>query len=224
MKTNTLRIAAVAALAFVAASAAQAQAGTIVGRVGFTRIMPQVDSGSLTAPSFENSQINIRPNTQLSGGITYFVDDHLAIDLPLALPFKHDVVGAGAVSGVGKIAEVQALPVTLLAQYYFLEPSQKVRPFVGGGLTYAKFFKERTTAVLSSMTGGTPSNPTTMEVDPKLGVSLQAGASWRVTERVSLEACLIKTWIKTTAHLSSGQSIDFKINPYTFSLGVGYKF
>ena len=224
MKKNTLRIAAVAALAFVAASAAQAQAGTIVGRIGATRIMPQVDSGSLSAPSFENSQIDIRANTQLSGGLTYFVDDHLAIDLPLALPFKHDVVGAGAVDGVGKVAEVKALPITLLAQYHFLDPSQQIRPYLGGGLTYAKFFKERTTAALSALTGGTPSNPTTMEVDPKLGVTVQVGTTVKITDRISFDAALLKTWLKTTAHLSTGQSIDFKINPYTVSLGVGYKF
>ena len=59
--------------------------------------------------------------TQLSGGITYMVTEHLAVDLPVALPFRHDLVGAGAIAGVGKIGDVKVLPITVFGQYRFLE-------------------------------------------------------------------------------------------------------
>ena len=47
--------------------------------------------------------MDVRADTQLAGGITYMLTDHWAVDVPLALPFKHDVIGAGAIAGVGKI-------------------------------------------------------------------------------------------------------------------------
>ena len=68
--------------------------------------------------------------------------------MPLALPFKHDTVGAGAIAGVGKIGKSRHSPSRCLQQYRFLEADAKIRP-VGLGLTYAKFFKERGTAALT---------------------------------------------------------------------------
>ena len=105
--------------------------------------------------------MDVRADTQLAGGITYMLTDHWAVDVPLALPFKHNIMGAGAIAGVGKIGEVKALPISLLFQYRFMEPSAQFRPYLGAGPTYAKFYKARSTAALTSLTGGSPSNPTT---------------------------------------------------------------
>ena len=91
----------------VTAVGASAQsAGALLGRVGATQIKPQVSSGDLTAPSLPGTQADIKANTQLTGGVTYMVTDQFSLDLPLALGFKHDIVGAGAIGGVGKIGEV----------------------------------------------------------------------------------------------------------------------
>ena len=104
-KTITPSLAsAVAALALALSGGAQAQtAGSWLVRAGATQISPQVTSGDLSAPSFTGTKVNVRADTQLAGGITYMLTDHWAVDVPLALPFKHDVIGAGAIAGVGKI-------------------------------------------------------------------------------------------------------------------------
>ena len=97
-------------LALACASLAQAQtAGTLMVRAGATTIKPNVDSGDLSAPSLPGTKAGINSASQVSGGITYMYTDNLAVDLPLALPFKHDIVGAGAIEGAGKIADVKAL-------------------------------------------------------------------------------------------------------------------
>ena len=82
-KTITPSLAgAVAALALALSGGAQAQtAGSWLVRAGATQISPQVTSGDLSPPSFTGTKV----------------------DVPLALPFKHDVIGAGAIAGVGKI-------------------------------------------------------------------------------------------------------------------------
>ena len=171
---------AVAALALCSISAQAQQAGSWLGRIGATNINPHVTSGDLTAPSLPGTKADIDDNTQLGGGITYMMTNNVAIDLPLALPFKHTLSGAGAIAGAGKLGDVKALPITLLAQYRFGDANAKVRPYVGAGATYAKFYRERSTGVLSALTGG---SPTTFSVDSKLAPTIQAGVSMMLNDK-----------------------------------------
>lgn len=215
----------VSGLVLAAAGGAQAQtAGSWLVRGGVTQISPQVTSGNLTPPSFTGTQVDVGSDAQLSGGITYMLTDNWAVDVPLALPFKHDIMGAGAIAGVGKIGEVKALPMTVFAQYRFLEPTARVRPYVGLGVTYAKFFKERGTAVLTGLTGGNPSRPTTLEAESRFGLTPQVGVSVALNDRLSLDVAYYKTFVKTRNTLSTGQTIDVKLNPNVFALGIAYRF
>src|SRR3954468_14390133 len=98
----------IAAAVLLAASGAQAQtAGSWMARIGATMISPDVKSGDLSAPSLPGTKVDVNDNTQLGGGITYMVTDNFAIDLPLALPYYHELTGAGAIAGAGKIGEVR---------------------------------------------------------------------------------------------------------------------
>jgi outer membrane protein len=211
----------IALLALAAGAAHAQQAGRWMGRVGVTRISPQVSSGNLTAPSLPGSQADIRADTELSGGITYMVTDNWSIDLPLALPYTHDIVGAGAIAGVGKIGEVKSLPITVFGQYRFGAPAAKFRPYLGAGPTYAKFFRERSTGVLSALTAG---SPTTLSVGSKLALTVQAGATMALNERWFLDAMVAKTFLKTRTTLSTGQTLDIRSDPLTLSVSVGYRF
>lgn len=220
-----LGAAVTAAAALLAAAGAQAQsAGTLMVRAGATQIKPNVSSGDLTAPSFPGTQADIRSDTQFAGGVSYMLTDNVAIDVPLSLPFKHDIVGAGAIAGVGKIGEVRALPMTVLGQYRFLDAKSAFRPYLGAGVTYAKFYKARSTAALSALTGGTPSNPTTIDVKSKFAATLQLGASYAFSERWFVEADLTHTFLKTRTTLSTGQTLDTKIDPDSYSIAIGYTF
>jgi outer membrane protein len=212
----------IAALLVLAATGAQAQpAGAWLGRIGATQIQPHVKSGDLTAPSLPGTHVDVDDATQLSGGITYMMTNNVAIDVPLSLPFKHDLVGAGAIAGVGKLGEVKALPVTVLAQYRFGDAGAQFRPYVGAGATYAKFFRERSTGVLSALTAG---SPTTLSVESKLAPTVQLGGVFNVNERWFVDLNVTKTWLKTRASLSTGQSIDMKLDPTSVSLAVGMRF
>ncbi|SDO82150.1 outer membrane protein [Rhodoferax sp. OV413] len=222
MKTTPLCLALAVLLS---AAAAQAQtAGTWMLRGGVMNITPDVDSGNLSASSLPNTQIDSNGSTRPSGGITYMLDDHWALDVPIAVPFKHTLTGAGSIAGSGKIGETKALPITLLGQYRFGEANAQFRPFVGAGLTYAKFFKERSTATLTAITGGNASTPTTLSLESKLGLTLQVGGTLALNERWFVEGMVAKTFVKTTGTLSTGQTIKVTLDPLTLSLGVGYRF
>lgn len=226
MKTTLHGIALACVLtSTLAVTGAQAQsAGSWMLRGGVTRLMPDVDSGNMSAPSLPNTQVDIGNDTRLSGGLTYMLTDNWSLDLPLALPFKHDIVGAGAISGVGTLGTVKALPITLLLQYRFNEASAPLRPYLGAGLTYSKLYDETSSATLSGITGGSPSNPTLLSTDSRFGLTFQAGLTYSLNERWFIDGAVVKSLVKTKATLSTGQTIDVKLNPIAVMLGVGYKF
>lgn len=212
-------------IALACASLAHAQsAGTLMVRVGATTIKPNVDSGDLTAPSLAGTRASIDSASQVSGGITYMYTKNVSIDVPLALPFTHDISGDGAILGVGKIADVKALPATMLVQWRFMEPRDAFRPYVGVGLTYAAFFGARGTSTLTAITGGTPSKPTTLSIGSKFAPTGQVGASVALNQNWYVDANYTYTLLTVTNTLSTGQTVESKINPGSLSVAVGYMF
>jgi outer membrane protein len=224
MKTKYFGLAVLAFAALFAGSAQAQSAGTFTVRAGATTIMPNVTSGDLSAPSLPNTRVDIKKASQFTGGITYMWTDNIAVDLPLGLAFKHEVVGAGAIDGVGTLATVKALPITLTLQYRLGGAQDKVRPYAGIGGTYAKFFDSRGTVALNATTGGTPANPTVMNMDNKFGSLVQLGVVARVYGQWSVDLCVNKTFISTDGHLSTGQNIHTKLDPTAVVVGVGYTF
>jgi outer membrane protein len=215
---------AAAALCAAAGSAGAQTAGSIIVRGAVTQIAPDVLSGNLTAPSLIGTRTDIQSDTQPTAGITWMWSDHIALDLPLSAGYKHDIVGDGAIAGVGKIGQVRALPITLLVQYRFFGAGNDLRPYVGLGPTYAKFYKARSTAALTALTGGTPASPTTLAIDSKWALTGQLGVTWAFTPKWSADANVTKTALKTRVTLSTGQTLDATLDPWSYAVGVGYKF
>ncbi len=220
---NKIALIALLASAVVGTAAHAQTAGTWSVRAGATNIAPDVNSGNLSAPSLPGSKTDVKSASQLSGGVTYMYTDNFAVDLPLSLPFRHDLVGAGALAGVGKIGDVKVLPITVFGQYRFLEAQAQFRPYVGLGVTYANFFGERGSGTLTGLTnpGGTP---TRLSIDDRWGLTPQIGLVGRINERWFFDVSVAKTYLKTRNTLSTGQTLDIKLDPLSVSLGVGMRF
>jgi outer membrane protein len=214
----------VPALLLVAAAAQAQTAGSWLVRAGGTKITPNVTSDDLTAPSLAGTKASIDSSTRFSGGITYMVSDNLAVDVPLSVPFQHDISGDGAILGAGKIGDVKALPVTVLAQWRFLEANAPVRPYVGAGITYAAFYGAKSTSTLTALTGGTPANPTTLSIDSKWAPTFLLGASFQLKGGWFIDAAYTYTPLRTRTTLSSGQTLDATLNPTSLSLAIGMRF
>lgn len=224
MAQRLLPLAALAASLF-AVSAAHAQgAGSLIVRVGATDITPDTKSGNLSAPSFAGTKASVGSNMQPTGGLTWMWTNNVSFDLPVSAGFKHQINGDGAIAGVGKIGEVKALPATLLVQYRFGAPDAAVRPYLGAGPTYAKFYGARSTLALTTLTGGTPANPTTLSMQSKWTATGQAGLAWRLSARWSIDTAVTYTPLKTRTTLSTGQTLDASLDPTSVSVGVGYRF
>ena len=222
MKTH-LKFIAVAALSVVAQGAMAQAEGSMMARIGVSTIAPQVSSGNLSAPSLPNSKTDVGSASQLAGGLTYMLSDNIAIDLPLALPFKHKLYGAGSLSGLGEIGEVRALPFTLSAQYRFMEPTAQFRPYIGIGVTYAYFFNASGSAALTATTNpGGP--PTKIDIDSKFALTPQIGATFAIDKTWFIDLYYSSTKLSTTTKLSTGQTVEVALDPVSYGIAIGYKF
>jgi outer membrane protein len=219
---DTVKAMAIAA-ALVASGAASAQtAGTWMVKAGVNRITPKVSSGDLSAPSLPGTKIDVESANSVIATVAYMVTDNVSAELFLGLPYEHDIVGRGAIDGAGKIGSLKQLPPTLMAQYRFLDPKAAFRPYAGVGVTYAYFTKETGTGTLTALTN--PGGATTLRADNAWGATLQLGATYAFNEKWFADTSVKKTYIKTTAHLSTGQHIDTKLDPVSLNLAIGYRF
>ncbi len=220
---NTTHLCIAAALVLATGCASAQKAGSMSLELGFTKLAPQVNSGDLSAPAFPSTKADVSSAAGLTGAANYMLSDNIALNVPLGLGFKHDISGASRAAGFGKIAEVHVLPITVLGQYRFGDASAKLRPYLGAGLTYARFYKEKGSAALTALTnpGGTP---TTLSVGSKLAPSVQVGLVFDINDKWFVNAHYVKTFLKIHTTFSTGQTQDMKLNPNAFSAAVGYKF
>jgi outer membrane protein len=212
-----------AILALSATTVFAQKAGSWSASVGVTQIAPDVTSGNLTAPSLPGTKADVLSNTQLTGAVNYSYTDNFVVHLPIGFGFKHKVVGDGAIAGVGTIATTKALPITLIGQYRFMDANATFRPYVGAGLSYVKFYKTTGTGVLTAITN--PGGPaTTLSFESKFAPTIQLGATYNINDKWYLDASYTKTFLKTRGTLSTGQTLDSKLDPNGYTLQVGYKF
>lgn len=198
-------------------------AGAWLFKAGINTITPEVRSGDLSAPSLPGTRIDIKSASAPIISATYMLTDNWSAEAFAGLPYKHEVVGDGAVKGVGRLGSVKQISPTALLQYRFLAPAEQFRPYLGAGLSYGHFFATQGSAALTALTQpGTTA--TRMKVDDAFGLSVQIGASFKLNERWFIDAAAIKTFIKTTTTLSTGQKIDTKLDPLATNVSVGYRF
>ena len=225
---NQVKFLAAAAAAILAAGSVSAQtAGSWMVRAGATNLAPVGPSSCMSAPDYGDgsgcTRSNVRASTQLAGGVTYMYTDNISVDVPLALPFKHDLIGAGSLEGAGKLGEVQALPITVFLQYRFLQANSRFRPYVGLGITYAHFFKEQGSYHLTQTTN--PGGPgTTFSVDSKTILTPQVGATLALNDKWFADVFYSKAKLSTTTHFSTGQTMKADLDPAAYGVAVGYKF
>ena len=224
MKKHSIASALVATVALCGAGAAQAQvAGQVMVKLGWNKIIPKVKSDDLTAPALPGSKIDIKSASALFFTATYMITDDISVEALGGLPYKHDIVGAGAVAGVGKIGSIHQVSPTVLLQYRFLAADGPFRPYVGAGPTFAKFYGSKGSAALTAVTNpGGP--PTTIGGDTEWGATIELGGNYKIDKNWFIDAALLKTFISTKATLSTGQSTKAKLNPIAINASIGYTF
>jgi outer membrane protein len=155
--------------------------------------------------------VNAKNKTIPEFDITYFFNKNIAAELVLTYPQKVDV-RAGAL-GNAKIAEVKALPPTLLLQYHFTDFGP-LKPYVGAGVNYTKFSSYK------DQSGGL----NTSADKSSAGLAAQVGADYMLTKNWGINLDVKYINIKTEVYAAGAHIGHLDLSPIATSVGVTYKF
>lgn len=235
MKPLALTSAIVAAMA--SAQTMALEAGDMIFRAGLTAVQPQDDSGNVTingtdlgvalggAPA---AQVEVDNDTQLGLTFEYMLPNRVGIEVLAATPFNHSVSGKGLLDNVD-IADVKHLPPTFSLNYHF-DTGSAFQPYVGLGVNYTLFFSEDmdadAEAVLVAV--GAANSGADIELDDSVGLAAQAGFDYFLDDNWLINASVRYIDIDTEATIKTDAGarlkVDVDIDPYVYSLFLGYKF
>ncbi|MCR9001055.1 MULTISPECIES: outer membrane protein OmpW [Rahnella] len=202
----------VAAAAFPAVSSAH-QAGDVIFRVGTATVRPTEGSDNVLGLG----SFNINNNTQMGLTLGYMFTDNLGMELLAATPFQHKV----GLQSTGTIAEVKQLPPSLMAQYYFGDRQDKLRPYLGVGINYTTFYDTDFNQT------GRDAGLSDLSVKDSWGVATQAGLDYNLDDNWLINMSVWWMDIDTEVKFKAGgeqQNINTRIDPWVFMFGVGYRF
>jgi len=228
LRADFLTLAIAASSSLLAGAATAHERGDWIVRAGSATVSPSGSSGLISAAAtgaLAGTSVEVADDTQLGLTIAYMLTDNVGIELLAATPFEHSIKAKG-LSAYGfnttSLGSAKHLPPTLVAQYYFLGSSSSVRPYLGFGLNYTKFFGEDLTGFAENELAAEH-----LKLDDSFGVAWQVGIDWQISERYLLNASVWNLGIATDAKFDSalGQvSVNVDIDPWVYMVGVGYKF
>lgn len=214
------------------AAVAQKAGDTIVG-AGLAVIAPRESLGPLTstgpaAPAFNaataGATVNIDHVSTLSLSVLHMFTDHIAAELTLGVPPKLEVdvnLASGSHPGAATAREITP---ALVGKYLFMNPGDRVRPYLGLGVAYAKFDKVRinqSDPLVVGLAG------TSAALSSEWAPVVAAGFIYNIDERWSVNASVSYLRLKTTATLvGSGTTTqgELKLNPVDYVVRLGYRF
>ncbi|MGI4718798.1 MAG: OmpW/AlkL family protein [Janthinobacterium lividum] len=198
-------LAAVLAVAGSQALAQDVQDTNWLVRARAVHIDPANESTPL-AGSGAADRIHVRTRTIPELDVSYFLTPHLAAELILTYPQKHDVTLDGK-----RIGSFRHLPPTLTAQYHFA-PQASVRPYVGAGINYTRISR------VELLDGAA-----NLEKD-SWGLALQAGVDFQLDARWSLNVDVKRVNIRSDVLLGGARAAEVRVDPVLVGVGVAYRF
>ena len=185
----------------LSSAVAQAAAGDWLVRAGVHQVDPKSNNHPVVA-------VDSAPSLTISG--SYFLTDHLAIEVLGAYPFTHDIKLRADGS---EVAETTHLPPTVSLQYHFA-PQANIRPYVGAGLNYTFFYDEKTKGALAG---------TKLSLDNSFGLSAEVGVDIAINDNWAVN--LNARWfdIDTKARLDGAALGTVEVDPYAYGLMITRK-
>ena len=190
----------------VAAPAFAQQAGEWTFGIGAHQVNPKSDNGSLVGGTLD---VEVGSSVRPTITAEYFVRDNLGIEVLAALPFQHDV----DIAGLGNVGSTKHLPPTVSVQYHFGDAG--VKPFVGLGVNYTRFFSTDTSGALAG---------SDLELDDSFGLAVHAGIDFKVGEKGAIRVDARWMDIDTDAKLDGADIGTVNIDPLVYGAAYVFKF
>ncbi|MGP4713163.1 MULTISPECIES: OmpW/AlkL family protein [unclassified Psychrobacter] len=208
MKLQSLVLATATAMMMTTAFAVPV--GTWTLGAGAHGVVPKSDNGTLL-----NGALSVDVDDDIRPTLTgeYFIANNVGIELLAAIPFHHDITLTDA--GGNQIdAKTQHLPPTLSVQYHFDNSMMpmNIKPFVGVGVNYTTFFKERI---------GTGDD---LELDDSVGVAGHVGVDIPFTPTESFRIDARYMDIETDVKLNGNDIGSVDIDPWVYGVAFVKQF
>ena len=223
---NKIKLLVGTTLTTLACSSWAYEAGDIIVRAGVANVSPDVSSSELLLDggAIVGSSANVHGNTQLGLTGVYMLTSDIGIEVLASTPFEHDITADTGALGLGRVGagSTKHLPPTVSVQYYPAAADSRWQPYVGIGLNYTIFFSENVSNTLEGVLGAG-----TLDLDSSLGLAVQAGVDYQLSDNLLLNLGIWHVDIDTTANYDfNGTSLvtDVSIDPTVYSFSVGYKF
>ena len=226
---NIHRMSLLAAALLASAGASAYEAGDWIVRGGAVMVAPNDDSSNLdlAGAQLAGTGVEVDDNTQLLLNVTWMANEHVGVELLAATPFEHSVDSKG-LPGLGlglsdvEVGSVKHLPPTLTVLWYPMESGAAFQPFIGAGINYTIFFQEDTSGAAQAALGAR-----NLELDDSWGLAARAGFDYMLNDCWSLHAGVYYLGIDTKANLDTALGkvgVDVDINPWDYTVGLGYRF
>ena len=199
-------------------------------RVGAYFVHDNTKANDLSGP-FTPAGINIRVGDSTTPYLAYLrnLDTHWTLELAGGVPPTVKTYGKGPAT-VGsvpfngqEVATAKWFSPSLLIDYKFMEPSSALRPYVGIGVNYTRFYDLRSTPAGDAANGG----PTSVKLSRSIGPAGTVGLSYQITREINVVASYSLARVNSnfrseTAGVIRTTSIHF--NPRALVVAAGYSF
>jgi outer membrane protein len=217
-------------------------AGTFYVATGWFHFAPQSSSDPLQVLSLGGNTAIARsvPNTgaridsadTLGLGVGYFITDHLAAEFEGGVPPRFDINGADSFSQFGKLGSARLWDPTLLFKWHFRKPDDKLRPYIGIGVTRIWFTNAQltNTAFESTVLQG----PTSVSTDSSWAPVFNLGFNYSLSKHWFAGLSVSYIPVSTTANFTTTNvgplgltlrtQAKITLNPIVTYAKIGYAF
>lgn len=199
-------------------------------RIGAYFVRYATSAADLSGP-FTPPGINIRVGDVTTPYLAYVrsLNAHWAIELAGGVPPTTHTYGSGPAT-VGsvpfngqEVATAKWFSPSILLEYKFLDPSNALRPYVGLGVNYTRFYDLNSTSAGDAANGG----PTRVQLSRSIGPAATIGASYQINAQFNVLASyslarVNSNYSSETAGVVRVTSIHF--NPSSWVVALGYSF
>ncbi|KUJ83552.1 OmpW family protein [Microbulbifer flavimaris] len=227
-----------------ATAAAEHRGGDFIVRIGYGEVNPNDDSSwiRLDGTALEDTRVYVDSGQSATFTGTWLFADHWGVGLLAALPFEHDLDVRGLPNpeggpALGKVSlgDIEHLPPTVTLQWFPVCVESWIQPYVGLGVNYTTFMDENISrtandyfsSVLGATRGASLDLDSSWGLAGELGVDMELGRGNQWLFNAALWYLDLDTDASIRFPTASGVSrikADVDIDPWVYTVGIGYRF
>ena len=245
MKSPILIATILAAILGASQALADYEQGSVIVRIGAGWVNPDDDSNwlRLDGVSLADTRLYVDDGESATFTGTWLFFDHWGVGFLAAIPFEHDLdvrglpdPDGGPPLGRVPLGDIKQLPPTVTVQWFPACRESWVQPYVGLGVNYTTFMDEdisRTAndyfmQALGAMGNADLDLDSSWGLAGELGVDISLGRNSRWLVNAAVWYIDLDSDVEIRFPISNGGTSRIKtevdIDPWVYSVGIGYRF